>query len=66
MGHGDADQVVKYEWGQRTANQLKEWGWNVDFRTYKGLPHSADPAEIDHLEAYLNQAIPPLGDKGSL
>jgi hypothetical protein len=23
--------------------------------------HSADPEEIDHLEAYLNQQIPPLG-----
>ena len=34
MGHGDADMVVKYEWGKRTAEKLKEWGWNVDFRTY--------------------------------
>lgn len=24
--------------------------------------HSADPEEIDHLESYLNQQIPPLGD----
>jgi hypothetical protein len=26
------------------------------------LAHSADPEEIDHLEAYLNQQIPALGD----
>ncbi|EON66420.1 hypothetical protein W97_05517 [Coniosporium apollinis CBS 100218] len=35
MGHGDADQVVRYEWGKRTAEKLKEWGWTVDFRTYQ-------------------------------
>ena len=63
MGHGDADQVVKYQWGQKTAEQLKAWGWNVDFRTYKGLPHSADPDEIDHLEAYLKAHVPDQGDK---
>lgn len=28
----------------------------------RDLVHSADPEEIDHLESYLNQQIPPLGD----
>ncbi|EOD52397.1 acyl-protein thioesterase 1 [Neofusicoccum parvum] len=63
MGHGDVDPVVRYEWGQRTASKLKEWGWKVDFKTYQGLPHSADPEEIDDLEAYLRERLPPLGDK---
>ncbi|KAL0260361.1 hypothetical protein SLS55_004047 [Diplodia seriata] len=63
MGHGDADPVVRYDWGQRTAGKLKEWGWKVDFKTYPGLPHSADPEEIEDLEAYLRDRIPPLGDK---
>ncbi|KAK3654702.1 hypothetical protein LTR56_003975 [Elasticomyces elasticus] len=63
MGHGDADQVVRYAWGKMTADTLKGWGWNVDFKTYRGLPHSAAPEEIDDLEKYLNQRIPPLGDK---
>ena len=35
MGHGDADPLVKYEWGRRTADALKEMGFAVDFRTYK-------------------------------
>ncbi|KAI0475150.1 Phospholipase/carboxylesterase/thioesterase [Xylariaceae sp. FL0804] len=60
MGHGDADQVVRYQWGQMTASKLREWGWNVDFKTYRGLPHSAAPEEIDDLEKYLNARIPPL------
>jgi predicted esterase len=34
MGHGDADQTVRYEWGELTREKLKEWGYDVDFRTY--------------------------------
>ena len=63
MGHGDMDPVVQNKWGKMTADKLKEWGWNVDFRTYPGLPHSASPQELDDLEKYLNDRIPPLGDK---
>lgn len=61
MGHGDADPMVKHEWGVETVKVLREMGWNVDFRTYKGLAHSADPREIDELETYLRQRLPPLG-----
>jgi predicted esterase len=37
MGHGDADLLVKYEWGVKTAEALRtELGHTkVDFRTYK-------------------------------
>ena len=36
MGHGDADEVVKYQWGEKTAEFLrKEFGFKVDFQTYK-------------------------------
>ncbi|KAF2116673.1 acyl-protein thioesterase 1 [Lophiotrema nucula] len=65
MGHGDADQVVAHKYGQLSADELKKHGYTVDFRTYADLPHSADPDEIDHLEGYLNQQIPALGDKAS-
>ncbi|CAK4034262.1 Acyl- thioesterase 1 [Lecanosticta acicola] len=63
MGHGDADPVVQYQWGKITADKLKEWGWNVDFRTYRGLPHNAAQEEIDDLAEYLKARIPELGDK---
>jgi len=62
MGHGDRDPVVAYKFGQRSAEELSHLGWNVDFRTYKDLVHSADPQEIDDLEAYLNKQIPALDD----
>lgn len=36
MGHGDADQVVKYAWGQQTADVLtKQLGYKVEFKTYR-------------------------------
>lgn len=65
MGHGDADPLVKYQWGVKTAETLKGWGWTVDFKTYKGLGHSADPREIDDLETYIQQRLPPLGEGGT-
>ena len=60
MGHGNADDVVKYKWGQQTASILTDMGLKVDFKTYNGLGHSADPKEIDDLESYLMERIPPL------
>lgn len=33
---------------------------------FRGLEHSADPQEIDDVEAYLNQRIPPVGDRPTL
>ena len=35
MGHGDADPLVRYAWGERTAEALRGMGRKVDFRTYK-------------------------------
>jgi dienelactone hydrolase len=32
----------------------------------RGLEHSADPEEIDDVEKYLNERIPPTGDKASI
>lgn len=58
MGHGDADPLVKHEWGLQTAEILREMGWTVNFNTYQGLAHSADPKEMDDLEAYIEERLP--------
>jgi len=60
MAHGDQDPVVSLDKGKLSADLLKEWGWKVDFKTYRGLAHSADPDEIDDLEKYLKEVIPLL------
>ncbi len=58
MGHGEADPLVRFEWGKSTAEKLKGWGWDVTLKSYPGLPHSASPEEIDDLEKWLVQRIP--------
>lgn len=63
MGHGDADPLVKIQWGQSTAEKLRGWGWDVNFKTYKNLPHSASDEEINDLEKYLKERIPDEADK---
>ena len=65
MGHGDADPLVKHELGLRTAEALKELGWAVNFNTYKGLAHSADPKEMNDLEAYIEERLPAEGKGAS-
>lgn len=53
MGHGEADPLVRFEWGLRTAEGLRERGFDVEWHAYPGLQHGADPAEIDALEAWV-------------
>jgi len=65
MGHGDSDPLVKPEWAEQTSKILKDWGYKVNLKMYRDLAHSADPDEIDDLENYLNERIPPQGDKAS-
>ncbi|CCU82721.1 acyl-protein thioesterase 1 [Blumeria hordei DH14] len=60
MGHGDADPLVKPEWGRMSESFLSNMGFNVDLKMYPGLAHSADPQEINDLEGFLNSVIPPL------
>jgi len=62
MGHGDSDPLVRPDWGRMTAKALRELGYKVELKMYKGLEHSADPEEIDDVEKYLNERIPALGD----
>ena len=35
MGHGDADPLVKPQWGERTAHMLKELGFGVSLNFYQ-------------------------------
>jgi len=60
MGHGDSDPLVLPRWGQLTAEMMTKEGYKVNFKMYRGLEHSADPDEIDDVEKFLNETIPPL------
>jgi predicted esterase len=58
LAHGTADQVLKYEYGEATAAKLDELGLaRVDFKTYRGMAHSACQEELQHLAAFIAGAL---------
>lgn len=65
MGHGDADPLVRYDWGLRTAEHLRDMDYPVDFHTYEGLAHSAEPREMDDVETFIRERLPPLDETGN-
>ncbi|KAF9356714.1 hypothetical protein BGX26_004870 [Mortierella sp. AD094] len=59
-GHGDADQVVQYQFGERSVELLKQNKYNVKFNTYRNMGHSSSPQEIRDLLEFLKETIPPI------
>ncbi|KAG0873070.1 hypothetical protein G6F35_006866 [Rhizopus arrhizus] len=58
MCHGDEDPVVKYEYGKASAEQLQSLNYNVTFKTYRGLTHSANAQELGDIAQFLQKTIP--------
>lgn len=59
MGHGTDDQVVKFQYGDSSSKALQEeFGRQVEFHSYPGMPHSACPEELAHLFKFLGNTIP--------
>ena len=56
-GHGDSDGIVRYSWGQHSAEKLKEMGLNYDFHTYKGLDHGATQEEISAVSEFMEKIL---------
>ncbi|KAI8074512.1 Phospholipase/carboxylesterase/thioesterase [Gongronella butleri] len=57
MCHGDADDVVKYQFGKESAERLTSYGYKVDFKTYPGMPHSACPEELQAIAAFIKARL---------
>ncbi|BGO95130.1 RHTO0S01e01420g1_1 [Rhodotorula toruloides] len=58
-GHGDADPVVQYKWGQQTIAKLEELGFkSVEFKTYPRMGHSFCDEEQRDLERFLEKVLP--------
>ena len=58
MCHGDADAVVAYKFGAASADALRKEGVAVDFKTYRGMGHSACPEELQDIAAFLEERLP--------
>ena len=53
MAHGNADQVVDYQFGLNSSEQLKGLEQTVEFKTYSGMGHSACPQEMLDMAAFI-------------
>jgi predicted esterase len=51
---------VKYGFGVASADALKAAGVPVAFKTYGGMGHSACPAELSDVAAFLSERLPPV------
>lgn len=57
MGHGDADQVVRYNYGFDSSQYLKKAGYPVQFETYRGMGHSSCDQEFQDLVKFLQSRL---------
>ncbi|KNC99734.1 palmitoyl-(protein) hydrolase [Spizellomyces punctatus DAOM BR117] len=58
MCHGDADEVVAYQWGKMTYDKLKELDRKVEFKTYRGMGHSSSNDEVKDVAEFLKELLP--------
>lgn len=56
MGHGAFDPVVPQYQGERSRDQLRAWGYNVDWHSYP-MVHQVCPQEIADLAAFLEPRL---------
>ncbi|CAG8375967.1 unnamed protein product [Penicillium salamii] len=58
LAHGEDDEVVRFEYGQKSSKMLQEIGLeDVKFNKYEDLGHSADPKEINDLEMFIEKSL---------
>ncbi|KAK3905024.1 acyl-protein thioesterase [Staphylotrichum tortipilum] len=62
MAHGDMDPVVHTALGKKSFDLLKSMGYNATWKIYEGMEHSACPEELDDVESFLQERLPPLWD----
>jgi phospholipase/carboxylesterase len=56
MGHGAFDPVVPRYLGERSRDQLREWGYHVDWHSYP-MAHQVCPQEIGDLADFLTDRL---------
>ncbi|KAH8661944.1 Phospholipase/carboxylesterase/thioesterase [Xylariales sp. PMI_506] len=64
MCHGNVDMVVPYVLGRESSAMLKSIGFDVTFKEYSGMGHSACLEELNEVEAFISSKLPPLGGDG--
>jgi predicted esterase len=52
--------VVGYEFGKQSYDLLRKLGVNAEFNTFRGMGHSACPAELQDFKDFLAERLKPL------
>jgi predicted esterase len=58
LGHGTADQIVRFEFGQKMKAYLTENGIQVSFHAYPGVGHTYGVNELKDISDFLQQHLP--------
>jgi phospholipase/carboxylesterase len=56
MGHGTADPIVRFEWGDTSRQLLASAGYQVEWHTYR-MEHSVCIEEIKAVSAWLQRVL---------
>lgn len=58
FAHGEDDNIVPTQFGQKSAQRLKELGIEVTFKTYSNMAHSASQQEMSDVDRFVERLIP--------
>lgn len=58
QGHGTADPVVAFQYGENTGKALEDIGLNMTFKKYLGMGHAAAMEELEDLGDWFENVIP--------
>ncbi|XP_077480033.1 acyl-protein thioesterase 1 isoform X2 [Stigmatopora argus] len=63
--HGDADPLVPFSFGSRTAEKLKTLldPHHLTFKSYSGLQHSACPEEMVDIKRFIEKQLPAVSEE---
>jgi len=56
MGHGTADPIVRFEWGNASRELLASAGYQIEWHTYR-MEHSVCMEEINAVSAWLQRVL---------
>lgn len=54
--HGDQDQIVPFQWGEKSHQMMKAFNNRIEFKVYKGMAHSSCDAvstKLFHSKSFL-------------
>lgn len=57
MAHGDRDELVKFDWGEKTFEKLQSCGVKGEFKRFKYL-HELGTEEMVYLRQWIDEKLP--------